>query len=396
MIKRIEHILKHNQLIQKIYVVVFSFVFKVLSVFIKRNPKQIIFQSLIGKSFGDSPKILFDAIKADERFNDYKFIWAFDDPDKFKVEGAQKISLRSLKFYIEALRSGVWITNVSIERGLKFKPKGTVYLNTWHGVPIKLIGNSQKTRNDYDYSDIDFMCCSSEFERGIFIRDFNIRPDTIVKCGMPRNDELYSTTDEEVARLREKYNIPEGKKVVLYTPTWRDSTDGGKTFQVAPPIDVNYWEKKLGSEYVMLFRMHHLTTEFMGIDFNDFARDVSHVPEINELMKIADVLLSDYSATIFDYSILEKPILAFAYDLEEYKEARGFYNDLEYVLPGDVLYTADEVIDRLLNMNVDEEIERARSIKSRYIESDGNATEACLNFLLGQTVEKKERQVATV
>lgn len=396
MIKRLEHILKHNQFIQKIYVVVFSLVFRFIGLFIKKDKHQIIFQSLIGKSYGDSPKILYDAVRTDERFKDYKFIWAFDNPDKFYVEGAEKVNLHSPKFYIEALRSGVWITNVSIERGLKFKPKGTVYLNTWHGVPIKLVGNAQKTRNDYDYSDIDFMCCSSEFEREIFIRDFNVRPETIVKCGMPRNDALYSTTEEEVTILRKKYNIPDGKKVLLYAPTWRDSTDGGKSFQIAPPIDVKYWEEKLGEEYVMLFRMHHLTTEIMGVDFNDFARDASHVAEINELMKISDVLLSDYSAMIFDYSILEKPIIAFAYDLESYAKTRGFYDDLENVLQGSVLRTADEVIHRLNTINWEEEIEKTKRIKSHYIESNGNATKACLDYLCGQTVEKKERQVATV
>lgn len=193
---RIEYILKHNKFIQRVYVIVFSLFFRILGIFIKPDKKQVFFQSMIGKTFGDSPKVLYDAMRSDERFNSFNYVWAFDDPEKFDIEDGRKVKLNSLKYYIESLKSGIWISNVCVERGLKYKPKSTIYLNTWHGIPIKVIGNAQKTRNDYDYSDVDYMCCSSEFEREIFIRDFKINNDAIVKCGMPRNDELYFVTDE--------------------------------------------------------------------------------------------------------------------------------------------------------------------------------------------------------
>ena len=126
---RIEYILKHNRLMQKAYVLIFSFVFKFLHLFIHVDKKRIIFQSLIGKSFGDSPRVLYDSIKNNPYFADYKFIWAFDEPEKFDVKGAETVKLSSFKYYIETLRSSIWISNVSIERGLKFKPKKTTYLS---------------------------------------------------------------------------------------------------------------------------------------------------------------------------------------------------------------------------------------------------------------------------
>ena len=380
--QKIEYLLKHNKFVQKTYVIVFSLLFRFLGLFIRPDPHRIIFQSMIGKSFGDSPRVLFDRIRNDKRFDGYKFVWAFDDPEKFHVKGAEKVKLNSLSYYIETLRAGIWITNVNIERGLRYKPKSTVYLNTWHGVPVKIIGNSQKTRSDYDYSDVDFMCCSCEFERNIFIRDFKVRKEATVKCGMPRNDELYHIDAKLIDKYRKELNIPTDKKVILYAPTWRDSSDGGKSYQISPPIDIDYWQRLLGDEYVMLFRMHHLTTEMMGITFNVFVRDLSDYPEINKLMIVADILISDYSATIFDYSILERPIISFAYDYEEYSQNRGFYENLCDVVCGNVFKTQEDVISHIKNMDNKKEIKKAASIKNRYIDTDGQATEACIDFLV--------------
>lgn len=380
---RIEYILKHNRLMQKAYVLIFSFVFKFLHLFIHVDKKRIIFQSLIGKSFGDSPRVLYDSIKNNPYFADYKFIWAFDEPEKFDVKGAETVKLSSFKYYIETLRSSIWISNVSIERGLKFKPKKTTYLNTWHGIPIKVIGNAQKTRNDYDYSNVDFMCCSSEFERNIFERDFRVKRENIFKCGMPRNDELYHCTSDIKNKVKAELGINEDKKIILYAPTWRDSTDGGSSYQIAPPMNLDYWKKELSDDYILLFRLHHLTTKLMSIKFNDFVIDVSKYPEINKLMFISDILISDYSATIFDFSILERPIISFAYDLKEYAESRGFYEDLENdVLPGDVFKTEKEVLHHIKTMDYQKECEKARKIKYKYVEASGHATDACINYLL--------------
>lgn len=385
---KLEYLLKHNKFAQKTYVVVCSFGFRVLGLFVKKNRKKVLIQSLIGKNYGDSPKVLYDAMRANEHFKDYEYVWAFDDPSKFEVEGAKKVKLTSIQYYLEALTSGIWISNVSIERGLKFKPKETIYLNTWHGIPIKVIGNSQKTRDDYDYSSIDFMCCSSEFEKKIFIRDFNIKEETIVQCGMPRNDELYHPSESVVQTVRKELKIPDDKKIILYAPTWRDSTDGGSSYQIAPPMNLEHWKDILGGEYVLLFRMHHLTTKLMGVQFNDFVRDVSNYPQINNLMIAADILISDYSATIFDYSILEKPIISFAYDLEEYSNVRGFYEQLDKdVLPGDVFKTENEIIQHIQSMDYAAECKRARHVKEKYVNVAGNATKACIDFLINQTTK---------
>lgn len=379
--QKIEYLIKHNAFVQKAYVIVMSAGFRILGLLFRPDDHQIIFQSMIGKTYGDSPKVLFDKIKADPAFKGYKYVWAFAEPEKFTVEGAEKVKLNSLKYFISTMKSGVWVTNVDMERGLHYKSRRTLYINTWHGVPIKTIGNAQKNRNDYNYFDVDLFCCSSPYESEIFIRDFNIPRDVIVQCGMPRNDELYTITESDKAKYRKEFGIPNGKKVILYCPTWRDSMDGGNSYQIAPPIDVDNWEKELGDEYVMLFRMHHLTTAMLGIKYGDFARDVSDVPQINKLLAIADILISDYSATIFDYCILERPIISFAYDYEDYSKSRGFYEKLDDTLPSVNFRTQEDVIKHIQTMDYSEECEKAKRIKAKYVQVCGKATEVCVEFI---------------
>lgn len=383
--KHIEYLLKHNLVVQKIYVLCFSFLFRFIGLFIRKNPKQVLFQSLIGRNYGDSPRILFESMKRDPFFKGYTYIWAFDDPKKFEVEGAKKVKLTSLSYFLTALQSGIWVANVNIERGLMFKPKKTIFLNTGHGAQFKLDGNAQKNRNDYDYSDVDMFCAFSEFDREIIIRDYKVRREATVKCGIPRDDELYEVTEEKISMLRRKFGIPQGKKVILYAPTWRDSADGGSSYAIAPPMNLEKWRRELGDEYVLLFRTHHLTTKLMGVKFDDFVIDGSQEQNVNNTLCVADILITDYSSIAFDYAILERPIVAFAYDYKEYLETRGLNEDLYTMFPGSVFENEDDVITHIHNMNTIEELKKSKKIRERYVEADGNATKVCIDFIKSHT-----------
>ena len=381
MLHKLEYFIKHNKFIQKTYVVLFSAIFRLIGIFIKKDPKQVFFQSLIGRNFGDSPRVLFEAMKKDPYFKDFKYVWAFENPEKFDVPGVKKVKLTSLSYFLTAIQSGIWIGNVNIERGLMFKPKKTIFINTGHGAQFKLDGNSQKNRNDYDYSDVDLFCVFSEFDREIAIRDYKLRREATLKCGIPRDDELYTVSQEKIQSMREKLGIPEGKKVILYAPTWRDSADGGTSYAIAPPMDIEKWRAALGDEYVLLFRMHHLTTKLMGVQFDDFVIDGGQEQNVNNTLIVADILITDYSSIAFDYAILERPIISFAYDYEEYQETRGLNEDLHVMFPGSVFATEEEIISHIQNLNAEVELEKSKRICSRYVEADGNATKACIDFL---------------
>jgi CDP-glycerol glycerophosphotransferase len=378
----LDYILKHNHWINRFFSHTASAVMKFWGLFVPLDDKLVLF-SAHSRKYNDSPRKIYEAMIGQTRYADLKYVWALEDPDNVQIPGpAIKIKSDTIQYFHIALKARYWITCVNIERGLHFKKKRCKYLNTWHGTPFKLIGNDVGNRNDYDFSNIDFICYASQYEKDIFIRAFKTREDAMIPTGLPRNDELYHVSTAEIEAIKNRLSIPLDKKVVLYAPTWRDSKDGGATYSINPPVNANLWKHELGDEYVVLFRTHGYTNKLLGIEFNEVIRDYSSYPVINDLLKISDILISDYSATMADYSILERPILCFAYDYEEYKNERGLYLDFEKDMPSGVLRTEREVMDKIHTMNFKEESVKTRDmIKNRIIYYGGNATETCLKCL---------------
>lgn len=127
-------------------------------------------------------------------------------------------------------------------------------------------------------------------------------------CGLPRNDILIHNDDETKEKYKQKINIPKDKKVILYAPTFREYVRDRKLNCVLePPVNFGFWEEKLGSGYVVLLRCHYEVSKVMNISTdNEFVFDVSEYPVLNELMLASDMLISDYSSIIYDYSCLDR------------------------------------------------------------------------------------------
>lgn len=135
----------------------------------------------------------------------------------------------------------------------------------------------------------------------------------------------------------------------------------------------------------MLLRTHAYTTKLLGIEFNDVIRDYISYPVINDLFKVSDILVSDYSSCIADFSILERPIICFAYDYEAYCDYRGLYLDLNVAMPSGVKHTEQEVIAQIKNMDFQAECVKTKEmIKDRLTYIGGNATELCVEKMFGK------------
>ena len=386
--KRLEYLIKHNAVIQILYRVCISFALRVIGVFVPRDEKLVLLSASGGRKYGDSPKILFEAMKKDARFADYRYVWALEKPDAFEITGSQKVTIDSWKYFICALRAKIWITSVNIERGLRFKKPGTIYINTWHGAGTKKIGNACSGRKDYNFADVDMMLVQSDFEGEIFKRDFLCRPEAVRKYGFPRNDELFHIKEEQIAQIRQELGIPEGKRVILYAPTWRDSKDGGMSYEFDPPIDMANWEKQLSDEYVLLFRTHPFTTH-LTVEFNDFVRNVTTYENLNYLLAITDILITDYSTIIYDCVIAKKPFICFGYDYETYCEERGFYFDLNTTYPGGVCKTEEELFARLRHLEQADSMAEYEQFRDTYVQAGGNATEQVIEELAAWISKKK-------
>lgn len=384
--KRLEFLLKHNRIIQYLYRRCFSFLLRFVGNFICQDERLILFSSFAGKKYNDSPRVLFESMREDIRYAGYRFVWAFDNPENFDIKGSEKVKIDTWNYFKTALKAHIWITSVNIERGLSFKPKHTLYINTWHGAGTKKIGNACAGRKDYDLSSVDMMLVQSDFEKEIFLHDFQCREDAIRKIGFPRNDELFHITLEQKVKLRCQFGIPDGKRVILYAPTWRDSRDGGLSYVVEPPLTMDIWKRLLSERYVMLFRMHTFTTKF-DMQYDDFARNVSDYDNLNHILAITDILITDYSTIVYDSAVARIPFICFGFDFERYNNERGFYYDLNAVYPGGVLHSEDEVLSRIAQIETSSDMEEYESFRKKYIEAGGNATKTILYDLL--EIQKK-------
>lgn len=381
---RLDYFLKHNHAFYKLFNVSASTFMKVWGWFVSTDDRMIIF-SAHSRKYNDSPKTIYEYMYPKPQFKGYKYVWALEDPDNVDIPGpAIKVKADTRKYFKLTLKAKYWITCVNIERGLHYKKKGCQYLNTWHGCSINHCGNAVPGRKDFDFKAVDFMCYESEYHKKILMRDFLVREDALIPTGLPRNDALYHTTKDEIEFLKKKLGLPLDKKMILYAPTWRDSTDNGQTYAIKPPINIDYWEQELKDDYVVMLRTHSYTNKLLGIEFNDFIRDFTLYPAINDLFKVADILISDYSSCIADFSILERPIICFAYDYEDYRVTRGLYLDLEKVMPSGVKRSEQEVVTQIKTMNYDDECRKTREmIKNQITNIGGQATEICVKKMFG-------------
>lgn len=380
--QRLIYVLKHNAAIQAIYRVVMSFVFRVWGLFIKTDEKLVLFVSFMGMNFNDSPKAIYDYMKSNPKYAGYHCVWAFEDPSKFA--DLETVKIDTPAYFKTALKAKYWITNTNIERGLHFKKKGQKYLNTWHGIALKYIGNDVAGRNDFNFDTVDHLCVCGDYDERVYKSAFRAKESSYLRVGLPRNEELWNVSDKKKAQMRSKLGIPADKKVILYAPTWRESTDGGKSYEIKPPIHFDLWKKELGEEYVILFRAHHQTTKVLGVQYDEFVRDASSYPAVNNLMIAADILITDYSAIAFDYSILCRPIFCYAYDYDTYLAERGTYFQIDEKYPNKSCRTEDELLTRIKGINYELECSNTRRFRDEFIQYGIGATEACVKAEFGK------------
>ena len=333
--------------------------------------KTFLFVAYHGRGYLCNPKAIHEYMSQCEAYHDYQFIWALKKDYYVDIPNAKVIRYNSLQFFYYLARSKYWIFNCKMPAYL-MKKKDQIYLQTWHGTPLKKLAHdinigpsatfyrSQVTKDqmtksyDIDRQRYDYFLSPSAFATEKFISSFQLDLNQILEVGYPRNDFLTNITEEKIRQLKQKYNLPQDKKIILYAPTWRDNSYNSKGYTYDIQVDFEYWKSKLYPNYVVLFKPHYLiTNQYEYPDLNNFLYFMKEDTDINELYVISDVLITDYSSVFFDFAILRRPILFYMYDLEEYKEnIRGFYLDVPTDLPGEVITEEDKLIHRLENLEI--------------------------------------------
>ena len=316
----------------------------------------VFFVSWKGKQCADNPLGIAEELR--RRGDDREHLWAVTDWSVPVPAGGTGV-LRGTQEYYEALaRSKYLISNDDMQAPFR-KRDGQVYLQTWHGTPLKKIGfdiaNPQFISGTAyfghlaaDIAQWDLLLSPNPFSTPVMRRAFRYEGE-ICEFGYPRNDLLRrDDTAEVAARVRERLGLPPGKKVVLYAPTWRDNQvyANGRRYRFNMRLDLEQAWQELGQDHVFLIRGHHHMADDVPAGMRDgFAVNVTTYPDITELYLVSDILVTDYSSAMFDYAVTGRPILFFTYDLAEYRDdLRGFYFDFEAEAPGPLLASSAEVI----------------------------------------------------
>ena len=362
----------------------------------KVDDKLILFEVYNGRNYACSPKAIYEYMIKNKKYKDYKFVWAFKNPEKYDLGKQTKIVKTNSKEYFKYLSSSkYWIVNSLVDVAIK-KKKNQIYLQCWHGTPLKKLRydievkgsvlntiNEIRKKNDLDAVKFDYFISPSKFCTEKFTSAFNLKKlgkeNIIIEKGYPRNDYLFNYKKEDVEKIKKTLKLPKNKKIILYAPTFRDNqhTSGlGYTYNLG--IDFDKLKKELKKDYIILFRTHYfISNSFDFSKYKDFIYDVSDYDDINELYIISDILLTDYSSVFFDFANLKRPMLFYMYDLDDYKNnLRDFYFDLD-ILPGPIVKQEDNLIKEIKNIDNYDKIYKDKykkfNQKFNYLD-DGNAT----------------------
>lgn len=331
------------------------------------DEKAIVFNSFSGRYYSDSPKAIYEYMLGDERFSDYRFIWAFKKPSNYLFlldnPNTSLVKVNTKSYEQQLINSKFWIMNYRVPDHI-YPTDDQVYIQLWHGTPLKRLGydiessdNAMNSKNEIrekyriDAEKFKYILSPSAFASEKFISAWNLKAvskeSAVLEDGYPRNDFLVNCTEAQLKSIRARLEIADiDKKVILYAPTWRDNqhTSGiGYTYQVS--VDFDRLRDALKEDYIILFRAHYLVANNFDFEkYEGFVYNVSAYSDINDLYLASDMLITDYSSVFFDYAILEKPIIYYMYDLEQYAgEIRGFYLGLDELI-GPIVQTEEELI----------------------------------------------------
>ncbi|MFG3099340.1 CDP-glycerol glycerophosphotransferase family protein [Streptomyces sp. NPDC048182] len=316
----------------------------------------VLYASFSGRQYSDSPRAVYEELVRQKA--PLEHVWVVEDRRAQVPAGVRSVRRWSREWYEALGRSRYIVTNTHLPHWVR-RREGQVVVQTWHGTPLKRIGHDIDSVQFADRKYLakvaeetpnwSFLVSPNRFSTPIMRRAFQYDGE-ILESGYPRNDVLLSDKTEDLARaVRERLGLPEGKKVVLYAPTWRDDQfyrAGNYKFDLR--IDLRAAAERLGEDHVLLVRKHSNIVDAVPGAGDGFVFDVSGYPDVADLFLITDVLVTDYSSLMFDFANTGRPMLFFTYDLEYYRDRlRGFYFDFEKEAPGPLLETSDALVDAL-------------------------------------------------
>lgn len=295
----------------------------------------VLYESFNGQGIIDNPYGIFRAFLRRLDFVQYIHIWVIDDFEEKWYQIMEFTNLPNVRFvkygsdqYLEYLSTSKYLINNCTFPPYFIKKDEQIYINTWHGIPIKCLGydvpNSRLTLGNTmrNFLSADYLLTASDHMTDVWLRGYKLDglyEGTIIQEGQPRMDLCYQNKDYVISKLRSfGVEIDPNKKVILYAPTWSGT--------LSNPNEINYQEifdSVDTSKYQILYKPHH-------VNYKKKKEFIPSAMDANELISICDVLITDFSSICYDFMDLGKPVIFYVPNFEDYKKKQGLYNNWNF------------------------------------------------------------------
>lgn len=378
----------------------------------KVNSSMVMYESYWGRGMIDNPYALFLEIQKRDTKHRFTHVWVLDSLegheqliDKYKNDAKIRFVEFGSDEYIEALATAKYLINNVTFPAFFTKKEDQVYINTWHGTPLKSMGfdmvdgNSGSANTVRNFLHADYLLSANDIMTNMYLKSYKLQevmPGKILEEGYPRNDFLFNTDKQAELRLLETYGISvdENKEIVLFAPTWRESANGKAQVNPDELLEVkDFLESNIDTEkYQILIKPHQYVYNQLK-DMEEYkGLLVPATIDANELMSVVDILISDFSSIFLDYMALEKPILFYIPDLETYEERRGLDIRPED-LPGPSSDKLEDIADAINDIDhVKEQYKTVyQEMKDRVCEhDDGHVSERIIDIVFDGKASQNE------
>lgn len=335
-----------KELIYSIYALLFNLSAKLF----KTKKNRVALVSMHNENFNDGLGSIYNKLKES---GEYEFIFISRQDLEIKLKNIFSV----LSFFI--IKSRKFATAKYVFLNDNFLPmsklnmkKEAVVVQLWHGEGVfKKFGFSidqdEKVRQRETEANkrLTYVVCSSKAVVPYYAKAFAVSEKNVLPLGSARTDYLFEKGNAEKARKRidEIYPQLNGKKLVLYAPTFRD--DLQKNGDILSHFDFDLFKESLSDKYALLVKLHPQVHE--KSEMPSWVIDVTGFDDVRQLALACDVLVTDYSSICMEFSVLDKKTVFFAYDLKEYTAKRDFYFDYEQYVPGRVVKTTAQIIGEI-------------------------------------------------
>lgn len=353
------------------------------------NEKFVMMSSFWGRDnkFNDNPQAIYEYL-ANNR-PEFTTIIMMKDAIRTYPEypNAKVVSYGTKEYWYYLAHAKYFVNNVNYTESQRVKRPDQIEIQTMHGTPLKTLGfevledwndknyQSQKRKN----ANWDYLLTPSDWVADYAVKAFAVQPK-ILNTGYPRNDQLFiSRSAKQVEDLKRSLNLPLNKKIVAYTPTWRQK----EPTTIDNYLDVKELYKALPDDVYFVIKNHHFEP-WSGLS-NEYADKIGFMSgeaSIDDVYIIADCLITDYSSVMFDYSLLNKPMIFYAFDYDQYVEERGLNFDLRKFAPGPIANNQNDLVKWITNFNTIESkfSKSIKKFKTRFSQyDDGHAAEKVVN-----------------